>query len=96
MIINRSEMYRPFNRKRGIINNIEVTISDRGSIQAIHIATGRKIGDSAICCVKIDISISLLIPVYKKSMTTSREIISTIVNLDIYFNLNVFSISLPF
>ncbi|MEP7372308.1 MAG: hypothetical protein ABI675_02895 [Chitinophagaceae bacterium] len=85
-IINASETYNPFNRQRGIISINETRISVRGNAQAINWAIGLKNGDSAICSLKTEYSISLLIPVYRKSMINSRAITSTIVDLDSQVN----------
>jgi len=89
MSIKANEAYNPFSRKRGIINKAETTNSASGSVQAIKEANGFKMGDSAICSLKTEYSISLLIPVYKKSMINSSEIISTIVDFDSLVKVNI-------
>ena len=81
-IINKREAYNPFNRQRGIINNKETINSVRGNVQAIKGAMGFRMGDSAICSLKTEYSISLLMPVYRKRMINSVMIVSTIVAFD--------------
>jgi len=81
-IINNRDAYNPFNRQRGIINNKETKNSVRGKNQAINGAKGFKIGDSAICSLNTEYSISLLIPVYRKRMINNVMIVSTIVAFD--------------
>lgn len=81
-VINKSEAYKPFNRQRGIINNNETKNSVRGNAQAIKGAMGFKMGDSEICSLKTPYSINLLIPVYKKSITKRKTIVSTSVDFD--------------
>jgi hypothetical protein len=78
-IINNREAYNPFNRQRGIINNMETRNSVRGNAQAVKGAMGFKIGDSAICSLKTAYSINLLMPVYKNRIINSTEMTSTIV-----------------
>jgi hypothetical protein len=81
-IISMRDAYNPFNRQRGTINNIETRNSVSGNPQAINGANGFKMGESAICSLKTEYSISLLIPVYKKSMIKRNPIISTNVDFD--------------
>lgn len=81
-IISAREAYNPFNRQRGIINSKETRNSVKGNAQAVKEAMGFKIGDSAICSLKTEYSISLLMPVYKNRMINNTEIISTIVAFD--------------
>jgi hypothetical protein len=85
-IISSRDAYNPFSRQRGIINNIETMNSVKGKLQAMNDAKGFKMGESAICSLKTPYSISLLMPVYKNSMTNSMEMISTMVLLVIHVN----------
>jgi hypothetical protein len=85
-IISIRDAYNPFNRQRGIINKIETMNSVTGKLQAMNEANGFKMGESATCSLKTPYSISLLIPVYKKSMTNSMEMISTMVDRFIHVN----------
>jgi hypothetical protein len=80
--IRKREAYSPFNLQRGIINKMETRNSINGNPQAIKGATGFNMGDSEICSLKTEYSISLLIPVYKKSMIKRKAIISAIVVFD--------------
>jgi hypothetical protein len=87
--INISDAYNPFNLQRGIINKMETINSVNGKLHAMNGAMGCKMGDSPICSLKTEYSINLLMPVYKKSITNKKEIISTIVDFDIQVN-NIF------
>lgn len=84
--IRKRDAYNPFNRQRGIINNMETRNSVRGNAQAINGANGFNMGDSEICSLKTAYSMSLLTPVYKKSITNNMEMSSTSVDLDIQVN----------
>lgn len=80
--INASEAYNPFSRQRGIINNNDTRNSASGNPHAINGAMGSRIGESAICSLKTAYSVSLLVPVYRKSIINNQEIISTIVDFE--------------
>jgi hypothetical protein len=90
-IIKISEAYNPVCRRFGIINIKETMNSVSGNAQAIKEETGLNIGDSAICSLNTAYSISLLMPVYKKSIINSIEIVSTIVALESHENEIIFA-----
>lgn len=53
--------------------------SYNGSIQAIQLAIGLSMGELAICPLKTEYSISLLIPVYRNRRINNIEIISMMI-----------------
>lgn len=90
-IIKASEAYKPARRQRGMISRKETINSVSGNDQAINEETGCNMGDSAICSLNTEYSISLLMPVYKKSITKSIETISTMVAFESQENEMIFA-----
>lgn len=84
-IIKTTELNKPFNRQRGTIRDIAIINSNMGTATETMPAIGDNNGDANNCSLKTAYSISLLMPVYKNSITYKATIISMIICFFILF-----------